>query len=61
MLIIILLLVPLLSVIVECIILIVSAIRHKESNWAKFLMQDLKDAVFAPEHLFHKVSGGYIE
>ncbi|XP_015761803.1 PREDICTED: scm-like with four MBT domains protein 2 [Acropora digitifera] len=31
------------------------AIRHKESNWAKFLMQDLKTAVCAPDHLFHRV------
>ena len=34
---------------------IVPAIRHKESNWAKFLMQDLKGAVCAPAHLFHRV------
>lgn len=33
-----------------------AAIRHKESNWAKFLMQDLKNAVCAPEHLFHRRS-----
>lgn len=32
------------------------AIRHKESNWAKFLMQDLKTAVCAPDHLFHRSS-----
>jgi len=35
--------------------IIVTAIRHKESNWAKFLMQDLKGAVCAPAHLFHRV------
>jgi len=34
---------------------IVTAIRHKESNWAKFLKQDLKGAVCAPAHLFHRV------
>ena len=34
---------------------VILAIRHKESNWAKFLMQDLKNAVCAPEHLFHRV------
>lgn len=33
-----------------------AAIRHKESNWAKFLMHDLKNAVCAPEHLFHRRS-----
>ena len=31
------------------------AIRHKESNWAKFLKQDLEGAVCAPAHLFHRV------
>ena len=34
---------------------VLPAIRHKESNWAKFLMHDLKNAVCAPEHLFHRV------
>lgn len=33
-----------------------AAIRHKESNWAKFLKQDLKGAVCAPAHLFHRRS-----
>lgn len=33
-----------------------AAIRHKGSNWAKFLMQDLKNAVCAPDHLFHRRS-----
>ena len=32
-----------------------TAIRHKESNWAKFLKQDLEGAVCAPAHLFHRV------
>lgn len=29
------------------------AIRHKKSNWAKFLVDDLCNAVAAPDHLFH--------
>ncbi|KAL9959680.1 hypothetical protein ACROYT_G033023 [Oculina patagonica] len=33
-----------------------AAIRHKESNWVKFLNQDLKGAVCAPAHLFHRRS-----
>ncbi|KAJ7379363.1 Scm-like with four mbt domains [Desmophyllum pertusum] len=33
-----------------------AAIRHKEPNWAKFLKQDLKGAVCAPAHLFHRRS-----
>lgn len=33
-----------------------AAIRHKESNWAKFLKQDLEGAVCAPAHLFHRRS-----
>ena len=39
---------------------VIPAIRHKESNWAKFLMQDLKNAVCAPEHLFHRVGTEFI-
>ncbi|KAK3739524.1 hypothetical protein QZH41_016199, partial [Actinostola sp. cb2023] len=29
------------------------AIRHKKPNWAKFLMENLRNAVAAPDHLFH--------
>ena len=37
------------------VMIMILAIRHKESNWAKFLSSDLKDkSTFAPEHLFHK-------
>ncbi|XP_028513995.1 scm-like with four MBT domains protein 2 isoform X2 [Exaiptasia diaphana] len=30
------------------------AIRHKNPNWAKFLVENLRDAVAAPDNLFHK-------
>lgn len=30
------------------------AIRHKEKNWAKYLINNLKNAIAAPDNLFHK-------
>jgi hypothetical protein len=30
------------------------AIRHKEQNWAKYLTKNLRDAIAAPDNLFHK-------
>ena len=32
-----------------------AVVNHNESNWAKFLTQDLEGAVCSPAHLFHRV------